>query len=196
MVIAAGREEERTRIAPHLLVEAQRAVVERLGSRQIADVKVHVAHGRTLGGTAPFVALVRREQTADVERLGGHHQFVAPVRPRGPGPVCVDLNPKAVRVTQVQRFADGVVGHAWSQPQTEQVCGKTPERHSVGQEQGEVIQAESAAPRDRRNTALLHEVRQRTRSTSDAERRSTWHRVRARPCRARPGRSRGSAADR
>ncbi len=173
MVIAAGGEEERARIAPHSLVESQRTVVERLGSRQIAHVKVHVAHGRTFGGAVPFVAFARRDQTADVERLGGHHELVAPVRPGGTGPICIDLDPKTVGVAQVQRFADRVVGHARSEPQTEHVCCEAPERHSVGQEKSEVEQAESATRWHRRNTVLLDEVRQRPRCTSYAERSST-----------------------
>jgi hypothetical protein len=53
------------------------------------------------------------------------------------------------------------------------VSSKTPERHSVGQEKGEVIQAESATLWHRRDTALLHEVRQRPPCTSNAERSST-----------------------
>src|SRR5688572_17843481 len=66
---------------------------------------------------------------------------------------------------------------AWSampgrSSQTEHVCRKGSERHPVGQEEGEVVQAEPAAPRHRRDTRLLDKVRER-RCAFDAERSST-----------------------
>ena len=125
-----------------------------------------------VGGSAPVVAFPRRDQTADVERLGGHLEFVAAVRPGGMGPVCIDLDAKPVGVAQVQRFADGVVGRARSQSQTEHMCRKTAQRNSIRQEEGEVVQAEPATPRHRGNTGLLDKVHER-RCASYAERSPT-----------------------
>ena len=77
--------------------------------------------------------------------------------------------PKPVGVAQVQRFADGVVGHARSESQTQQVCRKTAQRNSIRQEEGEVVQAEPATPRHRGDTGLLDKVHER-RCASYAER--------------------------
>jgi hypothetical protein len=50
------------------------------------------------------------------------------------------------------------------------VGGKPSQRRTVGHENGEVIQTESAVPRHSHDAPLLHEVYERTRGTSDAER--------------------------
>ena len=49
MVIATGRQKQRSRVAPHGLVEPERAMVERFGVVKVADVQVDVAHRRVVG---------------------------------------------------------------------------------------------------------------------------------------------------
>ena len=131
-----------------------------------------MADGRARGRACPFPAFARSDEAVDVQRLGGHDEFLAPVGPGGTGPVSIYLDSEPVRVAQVQSFAHGMVGRTGTESQTEHVRRKTTERRSVGQEKGEVVQTESASSRDPRNTSLLDQVGKRRR-TMYAKRGST-----------------------
>ena len=194
MVIAASGKEERARITPHRFIEAQRAVVKRLCSRADRPREGARRPWWYLRGRRPIRRLRPPRSYRRCREARSSSRARRPGGPGGAGPVCIDLDPKAVRVAQVQRFADRVVGHARSQTQTQHVCRKTPERHSVGQEQAKCTSRTCHATAPVQHP-LLHEAHQRPLFISHAEQ----SRPASRSSTSRPstlGGPRPSAADR
>src|SRR5687768_8414852 len=97
MMVAAGREEQRTGIGPYRLVEAEPAVVERLGFLQVADVQVYVSHRRAGRRSVPGDAVRRADHASDVEAVGGHGELPLVTSPGVLRPVGIDFDPQAVR---------------------------------------------------------------------------------------------------
>src|SRR5262249_56973561 len=106
-----GGHEERTRVVPDDLVEAERFVVERRRLVDVAHVEMNVADGRTRWRTGPRLVAGRRDEVRGVERNRGHRQLARRVPPSGPRTVGVDLDADAVRIAQVNRLAHEVIRH-------------------------------------------------------------------------------------
>ena len=117
MVIAAGGDEERTRIAADRDVEAERARVEGLGRRQVADVEVNVPDARAgRHGRLGVLAAELAQDAIEVERKRVHLQDSVADRPLLPRAVAIELDPVALRIAQVEGLADQVVGRAAEPP--------------------------------------------------------------------------------
>jgi hypothetical protein len=118
MVIAAGGDEQGARISADHHLEAEHAAVEGLGLGQLGDLEVGVTDagavrrdGLTLGLFAELA-----QEVAQVQRQGGHLQLAVLYPPVVVGAVAVDLDSVAVRVRQIQRLADQVVGGSVQRP--------------------------------------------------------------------------------
>src|SRR4029077_16419767 len=117
MVIAAGGDEECTRIAADRDVEAERAGIERLGRREVADVEVDVPDARAGRHARPGVLAAELAQDAiEVERKRVHLQDSVADRPLLPRAVAIQLDPVALRIAQIEGLADQVVGRAAQPP--------------------------------------------------------------------------------
>jgi len=87
-------------------------MVERLGVRQAPDMQVHMAHRRAWRRAVPAGATGGGDHALDVERVAGHGELTIVVSPGVARPIDVDLDAQAVRVGQIERLADQVIGHA------------------------------------------------------------------------------------
>ena len=117
VVVAARRDEERAGVAADGDVEAERARPEALGGGEVGDLEVDVAERRACGH--PQVGLVIAhlgKEALQVERQGVHLEVAAGDRPLCPGTVAVELDPVVLRVGEVERLADEVVGGAGEPP--------------------------------------------------------------------------------
>ena len=141
-----GGKEQRARIRPHGLVEAESCVIERRGLLQAADVQVHVADCGAGRQALPVKVARSGRETLHIQRLGCHHQFTIALTPGASRPVGVDLDAEAIRIPQVQRFAHEVIGHPRTHAEIPQVSDELPEGGPLGQKHGEVIQSERAPP--------------------------------------------------
>src|SRR5262245_30808260 len=111
MVVAAGRDEEGTRVAADRDIEAERAGVEGLGGAQIADVQVDVADpGAGWHAGVRILAAELIENAVEVERQGVHLEDAVAYRPLLTRAVAIELDSVALRVAQIERLADQVVG--------------------------------------------------------------------------------------
>src|SRR5262245_38321384 len=108
MVVAAGREKKRARIATRGDVEAKPTLVKASGLVEIADVQVHMPHRGAGWRTLPLTACTRADQIVDVERIGGHLELAATVTPLAARPVRVDLDAEGVGIPQVDRLTHEV----------------------------------------------------------------------------------------
>ena len=163
VVVAAGGHEQRARIAPDRDVEAEHAVVEGLGLGDVGHLEVDVpdscARRRLrleLGCVAKLV-----DQTVEVERQGCHLQAVTRTRPLLTRAVAVDLDPVPIRVRQIERLADQVVGGAVERPAGLGQPGQrerevAPRRH----EDRQVVEA-GRAPVQSRRRAVAPQLDQR-----------------------------------
>ena len=100
MVVAAGGDEQGTRISADDHVEAEDAVVERLDLCQLRDLEVdvsdHVPAGASAGSSDPSPGA--RRSTVQVERQRRHLDRSVALRPLLARTVTVDLDAVAVRV--------------------------------------------------------------------------------------------------
>jgi len=162
MVVAAGRREQRSGVPPHGHVETQRVDPEGLGHREVGDLQVHVAEHGALG----HLRLVRipsglGEQALEVERQRRHLELAARVGPLLARAVAVQLDPVPLRVGEVQRLADEVVGRAAQVPAgLEDAPERACEVYPPGNEQGEMEEARRAW-RPRRRLGVGDQLDQR-----------------------------------
>ena len=114
VVVAAGGEEQRAGVAADGDLEAERAGVEVLGRGELGDVEVDVPDPRSHGHPVRLgvCGLQLAEDAVEVERQGVHLQLAVGVAPLLARAVPVDLDPVALRVAEVERLADQVVGGA------------------------------------------------------------------------------------
>ena len=85
------------------------------------------------------------EYAVDVQRQGRHLQLVAHARPLLPGAIAVDLDPVAVRIGQVERLADQVIGRAIERPtDLDEARQREGEVRPGGHEDGQVVEARRA----------------------------------------------------
>ena len=117
-MIAAGRDEQGARIAADRHVEAEHAVVEGLGVRELATWRctwpITVPAGTVACGPSARGQLVG--EVAQVQRQRGHLQLAVGVAPLLARAVAVELDAVAVGIGQVQRLADEVVGDPVQRP--------------------------------------------------------------------------------
>src|SRR5690349_11987973 len=111
MMVAAGREEERAGETPERLIEPESAVIERFGLVEAADVQMDMTHLRAARCADPSLAAAGSDDGVEIERVDGHHELVTAPLPHLAWTVDVDLDAQAVRIPEVERFADEVIGH-------------------------------------------------------------------------------------
>ena len=121
VVVAAGRDEQGARIAADRHVEAEHVAVERLGLARARRPGDGRGRSSVPAGRPRAVRVPRRSSSAEQRRRGRAASSPSGAgpsrsRPLGARPVAVDLDPVAVRVGQVQRLADQVVGRAVERP--------------------------------------------------------------------------------
>ena len=197
VVVAAGRQEQRARIVPDDFVEPERTVVEGLGGSEIADVQVHVADRRAGRHPGPGGAACGGHHAAHVERRRRHEQLPRRVAaPRRARPIGIHLDAEAVRIRQVDRFADRVIRRSSVDPERAEVRDESSERRAIGQQDREVIETEESAARYRLHAWLFHELDQRTLFSLGARARPALRSGGARRAPARVGSTRASGSSR
>ena len=93
-------------------------------------------------GPARFVG----QQVLEVDRFGAHVQETADVRPLGARPVAIDLDAVAVRIGEVERFADTVVRRALQHGfRLDQTSERSREVRARRHQDREVVEARGAA---------------------------------------------------
>src|SRR5262245_51114412 len=105
VVVAAGRDEQRTAAIVCDNVEAQHPVVECLSRAQVGYVQVDMADRRPWRQPIPglIVALKLTYNSIEIERVGRHLNPAVRSGPLRARAVTVDFDPVAVRVVEVQR---------------------------------------------------------------------------------------------
>ena len=161
VVVAPGREKQRPGVAPHDLVQPESRVVKRGRPLQIAHKQVHVAHPAARRHRRPALAACGAKQIRHVERVRRHHEFPVLLPPGALRTVGVDLDPQPVRIAEVDRLAHQVVGHPGTLADLGQVPHEAAELRPVRQQDGEMVQAQPAAARHRRNPGALAQLDQR-----------------------------------
>ena len=117
---------------------------EPLRLRQVADVEMHVAHGRAGGHPRPGDRAARAHHVGAIERQRVHRQLGAISLPGCSRAVCVDLDSQAVRVAEVERLAHEVIGRTGPDTQAGEVLEEPSQCRPVRQENREVIQPEQS----------------------------------------------------
>ena len=112
MMVAVGREKYRAGIGAGRDREPELGRGEFLSDREIGDAEVDVPERG--GGRQAGRARIGRggEQLGNVERAGEHHKFTVALRPSVARAVRVDLEAVAIRIGEIDRGADAVVGQA------------------------------------------------------------------------------------
>jgi hypothetical protein len=153
MVVAAGREEERAGKAPGRFVEAEGPVVEGRREIEVADVQMHVTDYRTRRHAIPRTIRPGLDQALEVERIDSHQDFAIARLPGTSRAVRVHFDTETIRIRQIQRFADEMIGRSRTRTNAKQMGNESAQGGAVRQAQCEVIQAERAAAWDRPRTA-------------------------------------------
>ena len=136
-------------------------MVKRGRPLQIAHKQVHVAHPAARRHPRPALAARGAKQIRHVERVRRHHEFSVLLPPGALRTVGVDLDPQPVRIAEVHRLAHQVVGHPGTLADLGQVPHEAAELRPVRQQDGEMVQAQPAAARHRRNPGALAQLDQR-----------------------------------
>src|SRR5438876_5145286 len=108
MMVSAGGQKQRAGKAPDDFVEAKRDMIEGLGTLEIADLQMHVAHFRPSRQSSPLVVAGSRRQSLDVQSVCRHENFLPAHPPLLTRTIGVDLNPQTIGIPEIQRFADRV----------------------------------------------------------------------------------------
>src|SRR6202008_776241 len=87
-----------------------------------------------------------------------HEELTLVVPPRVARPVGVDLDAEPVRIGEIHRFADEMIGHPGVRADLTEVRDESSERRSIGEENCEVVETEQSAPRNRTRSRVLVEV--------------------------------------
>ena len=121
-------------------------MIEGFARSKVADMQVHVSDGGSGWHPVPPSSTRRGNDILDIQRLRCHEQFDAPLSPERSRPIGVDLDAESVRVGEVERLTDQVIRHSDTDATFRDVHGKSAECGTIGQQNGEMIQAERAAP--------------------------------------------------
>lgn len=149
VVVATGSEEQRSRIVPDGTIEAKRIREEGGGLCDVPHVQVHVADGGPGGHPDPRLAAGRGDEAGHVDRIGRHHQFAPHSPPALARTIRIHLDAEVVRILEVEGLAHEVIAGARTRTDLAKVAHEAAERWTVGEENGEVVEPETAAPRRR-----------------------------------------------
>jgi hypothetical protein len=169
VVVAAGAEEERARVAPDRAIETETVPIEGAGSLEVADVQVDVADAGPRWHARPRPARGGREYALDVDGIGGHQQLVADAAPRVARTVGVQLEPEPVGVVQVERLAHQVVAGAEPHAAGGEVADERAESGALREQQGDVVEAELRPAAGRRGARALSKLDERALVTNGTE---------------------------
>src|SRR5687767_584676 len=133
-------------------------------------MQVHVADDGTGRHARPLRVARSAHQVVHVEGVGRHRELALLVPPRVPRSVGVHLDAEPIRIGEVDRFAHQVIGHAGLHPDSGQMLHKPAECGSIGEEDGEVIEAQAATSGHGCRAAPLAKRNQRCRVGHRAER--------------------------
>ena len=151
-MVAAGGEERGLRAERGHQAEAEHVPVERDGFRDRRDTQVDVAHVSAAGKPVERLRggiVELAEEALDVERKG-RQPLSDLALPELPRPVMVDLDPVPVRVAEVDRLADVVVGESdQGHAVARGVRQPAREVRALGHAQGEMEEAGEAVGRPR-----------------------------------------------
>src|SRR5438045_9690785 len=87
-------------------------MIERLGGRNVIDVKMDMAKDGAARHAAPALAARGFQQVFDIEVIGRHVQLTLVVAPRSARTVGVNFDAESVGGGVVNGLADGVMRHA------------------------------------------------------------------------------------
>src|SRR5205814_1271462 len=158
MVISAGRHEQRPRITPHDFVEAKRVMIERLGFGNLIDVEMNVTKYGSRRHSSPRLAARGFHQILDIQMIGRHVQLALVVAPGPARSVGVDFDSQSIGISEINCLADEVIRHSGVGADLAEMRHESAERSAIGQQDGEMIQAEQAATRNRTRGAELAQM--------------------------------------
>jgi hypothetical protein len=163
MVVAARREEQGARVCPHRFVETDAAMIERRGAIEVTDMEMNVPHGCSCHDVSPRLVATGGDDVIDVQRFSRDVKLAVGVSaPFGAWAVRVDLDAQAVRISQVDRFADRMVRDPGNGTLPERVSKESTKSRPIRQQNCEMEQTESPAPGHRSRTGTLGELDQHT----------------------------------
>ena len=163
MVVAARREEQRPRIVPHGHFEAQGAAVEAVCLGEVGHLEVDVAQPgvrrHAVGTGRDRLRLACQRVEVQRQRRHPHPSVGVPPLARA---ITVDLDAVSLRVAEVERLADQVVGRAAQPPPgADQAVQGPGQVEAAGHEDREVEQpgAPRRPPRSVRTARQLDQRR-------------------------------------
>ena len=112
-MITPGGQERGAAPAPRR-IEADAAVVETFCLAEIADTQMNVPDAQSIGGlrVVADTGIGERQQTVDVELVGGHRDRSGAPLPKRWIPIGIDLDAIAFGIVEIDGFADEVIGEA------------------------------------------------------------------------------------
>jgi len=136
-------------------------VVERLGLKQIANVKMHVTDRRAGRHAGPLLFSCGTNHAPQVERDCRHRDLPPMQRPLSAGSIGVYLDAQPVWIGGVNRFADRMVRRARVGAGVAKVLYEASERGAVRDKNREVVQPKQTVARNWVCTGLFMELDER-----------------------------------
>jgi hypothetical protein len=128
-------------------------MIERRRLGEVSHVQVNGPDDRAGGLSHPRLASADGDEIVHVERDRRHRQLARFVTPRRTRTVGVHLDADAVGIAEVERLADEMIRHSGALADLGQMTQEAAEGRTIGQQNGEVIQTDAAAPLDRTRPA-------------------------------------------
>jgi hypothetical protein len=141
-MIAARRKKQCTRITPDSSIEAHRLGVKSVCLLQVSDMQVEMPHRRAWGCACPASLARGLKESADVYRIGRHHQLASQAAPTAARAVGVDLDAEVISVLQVEGLAHQVVPRTRPNSDLTEMPNEPAERWTVRQQDSEVVESQ------------------------------------------------------
>ncbi len=103
-----------------------------------------MSHHRTARHSGPLLSARGREHAVGVQRIGRHGELAVGVVPLRPRAVGVDLDAESVGIAQIERLADQMIRRSGAHADAGHMSQEAAERGAVGEQNGEMIEAEPA----------------------------------------------------
>src|SRR5438552_10966301 len=114
---------------------------------QVSNVKMNVPDHRSCRRSFPFLPVGRSEKTVHVHRIESHLQLSVHDGPFGARSVAIDLDAEPVRIAKVERFAHKVICLPRISIDMREMGDESSEIAARGQQNGKVVQPETAVIR-------------------------------------------------
>ena len=104
-----------------------------------------MADGGAARQPVPLFRSSSSHQVGQIEGLGRHHDLASAYRPAFAGAIGVHLDPEPVRIGEIERLADEMIGGSRVGAHPVEMGDEPAERRAVGQQDREVIETEPAS---------------------------------------------------